>query len=84
MKVGGRALIVQPSHRRARAEARPEPAAVVNLREKGGKPVALPCRHNLEAYLHATGLASHPQGPLFRTSGQGTEAIDARVRTPRR
>ena len=25
----------------------------VNLREKGGKFVALPCHHNLEAYLHA-------------------------------
>jgi hypothetical protein len=43
----------------------------VNLREKGGKAVALPCHHNLDAYLHAyldgTGLASDPQGPLFRT-----------------
>ena len=25
----------------------------VNQREKGGKAVALPCHHNLEAYLHA-------------------------------
>src|SRR3954447_26430122 len=48
----------------------------VNLREKGGKAVALPCHHTLEAYLHAyldrTGLASDPQGPLFRTIGRGT------------
>ena len=25
----------------------------MNQREKGGKAVALPCHHNLEAYLHA-------------------------------
>jgi len=25
----------------------------VNQREKGGKVVAVPCHHNLEAYLHA-------------------------------
>src|SRR3954469_25068566 len=46
----------------------------VNLREKGGKFVALPCHHTLEAYLHAyldgTGLSSDPQGPLFRTLGR--------------
>src|SRR3954453_18527217 len=48
----------------------------VNLREKGGKAVALPCHHNLEpslhAYLDGAGLASDPQGPLFRTLGRGT------------
>src|SRR5215212_12072644 len=48
----------------------------VNLREKGGKAVALPCHHTLEAYLHAyldgTDLMSDPQGPLFRTLGRGT------------
>jgi len=48
----------------------------VNLREKGGKAVALPWHHNLEVYLHAyldgTGLASDPQGPLLRTIGRGT------------
>jgi site-specific recombinase XerC len=48
----------------------------VNLREKGGKAVALPCHHNLETYLHAyldgTGITSDPQGPLFRTIGRGT------------
>ena len=46
------------------------------LREKGGRAVALPCHDTLEAYLHAyldgTGLASDPQGPLFRTLGRGT------------
>jgi hypothetical protein len=48
----------------------------VNLREKGGKAVALPCYHNLDAYLHAyldgAGLTSDPQGPLFRIIGRGT------------
>src|SRR4051812_3749699 len=42
----------------------------VNLREKGGKAVALPCHHH--AYLDGAGLASDPQGPLFRTIGRGT------------
>ena len=55
----------------------------VNLREKGGKAVALPCHHTLEAYLHAylggTGLASVLQGPLFRTLGRGTGLL---TRTP--
>src|SRR5829696_6427180 len=55
----------------------------VNLREKGGKAIALPCHHTLEAYLHAyldgTGLASDPQGRLFRTLGRGTGRL---TRTP--
>src|SRR5829696_2279154 len=55
----------------------------VNLREKGGKAVALPCHHALEAYLHAylddTGMTSDPQGPLFRTIGRGTGRL---TRTP--
>lgn len=55
----------------------------VNLREKGGKFVALPCHHTLEAYLHAyldgTDLTSDPQGPLFRTLGRGTGRL---TRTP--
>ena len=55
----------------------------VNLREKGGKAVTLPCHHTLEAYLHAyldgTGLTSDPQGPLFRTLGRGTGLL---TRTP--
>ena len=48
----------------------------VRLHEKGGKDHAMPCHHNLEAYLHAyidgCGLASDPKGPLFRTIGRGT------------
>jgi site-specific recombinase XerD len=48
----------------------------VRLREKGGKAHAMPCHHNLEAYLLAyldrTGLADDPKGPLFRTIGRGT------------
>jgi integrase len=55
----------------------------VNLREKGDKAVALPCHHTLEACLHAyldgTGLASDPQGPLFRILGRGTGLL---TRTP--
>ena len=47
----------------------------VRLREKGGKPHAMPCHHNLEAYLTAyidgAGLAEDPKGPLFRTIGRG-------------
>src|SRR5689334_25405585 len=48
----------------------------VRLREKGGKAHAMPCHHNLEAYLHAyldgAGLADDPKGPLFRTIKRGT------------
>ena len=51
----------------------------VRLPEKGGKRHEMPCRHNLEAYLHATldgcGLASDPKGPLFRTIGRGAGAL---------
>jgi site-specific recombinase XerD len=43
----------------------------VRLREKGGKLHAMPCHHNLEAYLTAyleqTGIANDSKGPLFRT-----------------
>ena len=55
----------------------------VRLREKGGKAHAMPCHHNLEAYLHAyleeTGIADDPKGPLFRTVGRGTRRL---TRTP--
>jgi site-specific recombinase XerD len=55
----------------------------VRLREKGGKAHAMPCHHNLEAYLHAyldgTGIADDPKGPLFRTVGRGTGRL---TRTP--
>lgn len=48
----------------------------VRLREKGGKAHAMPCHHNLEAwlvaYLDGTGIAADPKGPLFRTIGRGT------------
>ena len=47
----------------------------VRLREKGGKPHAMPCHHNLETYLTAyidgAGLADDSKGPLFRTIGRG-------------
>jgi integrase len=46
----------------------------VRLREKGGKPHAMPCHHNLEAYLTANleqaGIANESKGPLFRTIGK--------------
>jgi site-specific recombinase XerD len=55
----------------------------VRLREKGGKAHAMPCHHNLEAYLHAyldqTGIADDAKGPLFRTIGRGTAQF---TRTP--
>jgi site-specific recombinase XerD len=55
----------------------------VNLHEKGGKFVALPCHHNLETYLHAyidgTGIQDDPGGPLFRTIQRGTGKLS---RTP--
>ena len=55
----------------------------VRLREKGGKPHAMPCHHTLESYLTAyiegAGLADDPKGPLFRTIGRGTDRL---TRTP--
>lgn len=55
----------------------------VNLREKGGKAVALPCHHNLETYLHAyldgAAIVGDAAGPLFRTIGRGTGQL---TRTP--
>ena len=51
----------------------------VRLHEKGGKEHTMPCHHNLEAYLveyiDGCGLASDPQGPLFRTIGRGTRLL---------
>lgn len=48
----------------------------VRLREKGGKPHAMPCHHHLETYLSAyiegTGIGEDSKGPLFRTVGRGT------------
>ena len=52
----------------------------VRLHEKGGKQHAMPCHHNLEAYLHeyidGAGLAAEPKALLFQTynraSGQLT------------
>jgi site-specific recombinase XerD len=55
----------------------------VRLREKGGKPHAMPCHHNLETYLtsyiEGAGLAEDLKGPLFRTIGRGTGLL---TRTP--
>ena len=51
----------------------------VRLHEKGGKRHAMPCHHNLEAYLHAyidgCGLTADVKGPLFRTIGRGTDKL---------
>ena len=40
----------------------------VRLREKGGKVHEMPCHHNLEAYLHAAGIAEAKKTPLFRSA----------------
>ncbi len=43
----------------------------VRLHEKGGKPHAMPCHHNLESYLHeyidGAGLARDPKALLFQS-----------------
>jgi site-specific recombinase XerD len=48
----------------------------VRLHEKGGKQHAMPCHHNLEAYLHAyidgAGLAGDPKALLFQTYNRAT------------
>ena len=48
----------------------------VRLHEKGGKQHAMPCHHNLEAYLHeyidGAGLANHPKALLFQTYSRAT------------
>jgi integrase len=48
----------------------------VRLHEKGGKQHAMPCHHNLEAYLHAyidsAGRAQEPKAFLFRTYSRAT------------
>jgi site-specific recombinase XerD len=48
----------------------------VRLHEKGGKHHAMPCHHNLEAYLHAyidgAGLANQPKALLFQTYSRAT------------
>ena len=46
----------------------------LRLREKGGKPHAVPCHYNLgtylTAYIEGAGIAEDPKGPLFRTIGR--------------
>jgi len=48
----------------------------VRLHEKGGKRHAMPCHHNLEAYLQeyidGAGLATEPKAPLFQTYSRAT------------
>jgi site-specific recombinase XerD len=48
----------------------------VRLHEKGGKQHAMPCHHNLEAYLHdylaGAGLANDPKALLFQTYNRAT------------
>ncbi len=48
----------------------------VCLHEKGGKQHAMPCHHNLEAYLHeyidGAGLANDPKALLFQTYSRAT------------
>jgi site-specific recombinase XerD len=51
----------------------------VRLHEKGGKQHAMPCHHNLEAYLHeyidGAGLASEPKALLFHTYSRATSQL---------
>ncbi len=51
----------------------------VRLHEKGGKQHAMPCHHNLEAYLHAyiegAGLAGDPKALLFQTYSRATAQL---------
>jgi len=58
----------------------------VRLREKGGRPHAMPCHHNLEAYLTAyiegAGLDKDPKGPLFRTIGRSKHRPLTRTTLP--
>ena len=48
----------------------------VRLHEKGGKQHAMPCHHNLEAYLDeyidGAGLATEPNALLFQTYSRAT------------
>jgi integrase/recombinase XerD len=51
----------------------------VRLHEKGGKEHEVPCHHNLaqllDDYIEAAGIASDPDGPLFRTAAGKTGAL---------
>jgi site-specific recombinase XerD len=64
--IGMRAEDVYPQNRRLRPR----------LHEKGGKQHAMPCHHNLEAYLHeyldGAGLAKEPKAALFQTYSRAT------------
>jgi hypothetical protein len=40
----------------------------VRLHEKGGEVHEMPCHHNLDAYLHAAGIAEAKKTPLFRSA----------------
>ena len=49
----------------------------VRLHEKGGKQHAMPCHHNLEAYLHeyGAGLAGDTKALLFQTDNRPTRQL---------
>jgi site-specific recombinase XerD len=53
----------------------------VRLHEKGGKEHEVPCHHSLEKllddYITAAGIASDPNGPLFRSTGRKTGEMKA-------
>jgi site-specific recombinase XerD len=54
----------------------------VRLHEKGGKQHAMPCHHNLEAYLHAyiegAGPANDPKALLFQSYSRTTRQLKGR------
>jgi integrase len=51
----------------------------VGLREKGGKRHAMPCHHNLTAYLDDAGPRGDLKRPPFRTIGRGTGKLTRTV-----
>jgi site-specific recombinase XerC len=60
----------------------------LRLQEKGGKQHAMPCHHNLEAYLHeyldGAGLANEPKAMLYSLpKGSGHEGVNGHRDGPR-
>ena len=51
----------------------------IQLHEKGGKRISLPCHHNLETYLEEyiakAGIGDEKKGPLFRTAAGRSDTL---------
>ena len=52
----------------------------VQLHAKGGKVYEMPCHHNLDAYLHAAGIAEAKKTPLFRSARGRTGELTGGLR----